>query len=168
MNIKFKHDIPLEKTLCFEELYSENLQLTLEVKNELKELGCKFIYLLDGYTDELIGETYFIPLDDLEDEEPDEHQLEDGLEKWYGKNAVYVYSTTILPKFQGKGYASLLKSYFYGFMSTQIFDYAIGHARVSSGSLELNKKFGANEIMNFENWFQTGESFVMYVKDLKK
>jgi hypothetical protein len=78
-----------------------------------------------------------------------------------------VYSTTILPKFQGKGYANILKAYFYGFMSTQNYDYILGHARISSGSLKLNEKFGAKQIQEFEDWFKTGETFVLYVNKLK-
>ena len=166
MRIAFKHDLPIEDTMQFEVPYPIELQLDLEYKQELKDRGAKFIYLVDADTNELVAETYFIPLDELKYDESSEHQLEDGLDNWYGKNAIYVYGTTVLPNYQGKGYASLLKAYFYGFLSTQNYELVLGHARISSGSFALNEKFGAKQLEVFENWYETGDPYVLYLKIL--
>lgn len=165
MKLSFVHNLPLAETMQFEEIYPTNLQLDIEVKQWIKDNGGEFIYMKDEDTGIIIGETYFIPVDELEYEEPTELQLEDGLDGWYGKNALYVYSTSILPEYQKQGLGKVLKSYFYGFIKTSQYDYVIGHAR-RNGSIQLNEFFGAEVIDEFENWFQTGETVSMYKKAL--
>lgn len=166
MTLQFKKNIPLEETLVFEEIYPENLQMDLETKQELLDEGALFLYVIDKETGKLIGETYSIPLDNMKDWDVDEHQPEDGLENWYGKNAVYVYSTTILPEYQGKKLGEILKAYFLGMAESQ-FDYVVGHAR-QGASIHLNKKFGAKVEQPFDNWYQTGETFYLYSLKLKE
>src|SRR5690242_10371458 len=114
MSVKFTSNIDLGKSLVFESIYPENLQWDLKSKQELKDDGTEFIYMVDSETNELIGEAYFLPLDNMKDWEPDEEQLEDGLNGWYGKNCVYAFSTTILTEYQHKGYGKILKAYCLG------------------------------------------------------
>lgn len=165
MKLSFVHNLPLSETMQFEDVYPQNLKLDLEFKQWIKDNGGEFIYMKDEDMGNIIGETYFIPVDELEAEESSELQLEDGLDEWYGKNALYVYSTTILPEYQKQGLGRILKAYFYGFIKTSQYDYVIGHAR-RNGSIELNEFFGAEVIGEFENWFQTGETVTMYKKSL--
>lgn len=165
MTLKFTYDVPLEGSLIFEKVYPETLQWDLEGKQELKDGGAEFIYLVDAETDELIGEAYFLPLDNMKDWDADEEQLEDGLDKWYGKNCVYPFSTTILPEHQNKGYGKILKAYCLGIWKERGFEYAVGHAR-TGGSMKLQLSFGAKMIGKFDNWYQTGETYNLYLQKL--
>lgn len=163
MTLKFTQDVSLPDSMVFEEIYPEELQVDVEYKQELKDKGCEFIYMIDEETGEMIGETYFIPLDNLKDEEPDELQLEDGLDPYYGKNLIYCYSTTILPKFQNQGFGKILKSHLYGYISAKGYAGSIAHAK-QGPSIQLNTFFGAKIIGSFENWFQTGITHLLYLK----
>jgi hypothetical protein len=91
----FLHQWPIEDTMVFEDIYPDNLKISLSEKLNLKDLGAEFIYIQDIETKKVIGETYFIAIDDLTEELP-------GLAEWKNKNAVYVYSTTILPSYSVK------------------------------------------------------------------
>ena len=165
MSIKFTKEVSIEDSLVFEKVYPENLQWGLSDKEQLKEDGVEFLYMVDGETGSLIGEAYYIPLDEMKDWEPDEEQTEDGLNDWYGKNAMYPFSTTILTDFQGKGYGKLLKSYCLGLWKSMGYDFAVGHAR-DGASLKLQEYFGAKVIDKFSNWYQTGEIYNLYLQKL--
>ena len=157
MKIKFIHDWPLEETLVFEDQYSDDLKIDLAYKKEFKALGGEFIYILDAESNVPIGETYFIEVKKLNED------LQ-GLSHWLKKNAVYVYSTTILPQYQHKGFGKILKAYFLGYVRTK-YRYAIGHAR-ENGSIKLNKNFGAQIISEEINWQNSGETYYFYNIDL--
>ena len=161
MRIKFTNDVSLEDSLVFESIYPENLQWDLEGKQELKDDGTEFLYMVDGDTGALIGEAYFLPLDTMEEWPADEEQAEDGLGPWYGKNAIYPFSTTILTEYQNKGYGKLLKSYCLGLWKARGYDYAVGHAR-DGASMKLQEYFGAEVVETFDNWFLTGETYYLY------
>ena len=165
MKIKFTNDVSLEDSLVFEKVYPENLQWDLDGKQELKDDGTEFLYMVDADTGELIGEAYFLPLDTMEDWPADEEQAEDGLGPWDGKNAIYPFSTTILPKFQGKGLGKILKSYCLGLWKARGYDYAVGHAR-DGASTGLQESFGAEVIGRFDNWYGTHESYNLYLQKL--
>lgn len=165
MRIKFTSDVSLEDSLVFESVYPENLQWDLEGKQELKDDGTEFLYMVDADTGELIGEAYFLPLDTMKDWSADEEQPEDGLGPYYGKNAMYAFSTTILPAYQGKGYGRLMKSYCLGYWKGNGFNLAVGHAR-DGASLFLQEFFGAEVVERFDNWYQTGETYNLYLQQL--
>lgn len=165
MSVKFTKDVSLESSLIFESVYPENLQWSLEDKQELKDDGTEFMYMEDAETGELIGEAYFLPLDTMKEWPADEEQPEDGLGPWYGENCVYAFSTTILPDFQGKGYGKLLKAYCLGLWKERGFEYAVGHAR-DGASMGLQEYFGAKSIGRFDNWYQTGETYNLYLQKL--
>lgn len=165
MKIKFTDDVSLEDSVVFERVYPENLQWDIEEKQELKDDGVEFLYMIDAETGDLIGEAYFIPLDTMEDWPPDEEQKEDGLEPYYGKNAMYAFSTTILPQYQGKGYGRILKSYCLGLWKGRGFDLAVGHAR-DGASLGLQESFGAKSIARFDDWYGTGETYNLYLQKI--
>lgn len=165
MCIKFTNDVSLEDSLVFEQVYPENLQWDLEGKQELKDEGTEFLYMVDEDSGELMGEAYFLPLDNMKDWPPDEEQSEDGLGPYYGKNAMYASSTTILPKYQGKGYGRLLKAYCLGLWKGRGFELALGHAR-DGASLSLQEFFGGKTVERFSNWFQTNECYNLYLQKL--
>src|ERR1700744_3027617 len=145
MRIKFTNEVSIEDSLVFESVYPENLQWDLEGKQELKDEGAEFLYMIDGDTGDLIGEAYFLPLDTMKDWDADEEQPADGLGPYYGKNAIYPYSTTILPEYQNKGYGKLLKAYCLGLWKARGYDLAVGHAR-DGASMKLQEYFGAESI----------------------
>ena len=165
MKIGFTNEVSIEDSLVFEKVYPENLQWNLEDKNELKEDGVEFLYMKDGDTNELVGEAYFIPLDDMKDWPPDEEQEEDGLGPYYDKNAMYAFSTTILPEFQGKGYGKILKAYCLGLWKGRGFDLAVGHAR-DGVSLALQEGFGAKVVETFLMWYGGSEPYNLYIQAL--
>jgi len=153
MKIAFVHDWPLRETLIFEEQYSDDLKIDLAYKQELKAMGAEFIYILDADLNTLIGETYFIEIEKLDEDLSD-------ISRWTNKNAVYVYSTTILPKYQNKGFGKILKSYFLGYAKAN-YAYVLGHAK-ENASIKLNKYFGAEIIREERNWHGSGETFYFY------
>lgn len=165
MNIIFTDEVSLQDSLIFEKVYPENLQWDLEGKQELKDEGAKFLYLKDAETGALIGESYFLPLDNMNDWDADEEQPEDGLTNWYGKNCMYAFSTTILPEYQSKGYGKILKAYCLGLWKQMGFDAAVGHAR-DGASIKLQLFFGAKVESRFDNWYLTGETYNMYFQKL--
>lgn len=165
MSIKFTNDVSLEESLVFESVYPDNLQWDLAGKQELKDDGTEFLYMIDGNTGELIGEAYFLPLDTMEEWPADDEQVEDGLGPWYWKNCIYAFSTTILKSYQGNGYGKILKAYCLGLWKARGYDYAIGHAR-DGASMGLQEYFGAKVIAHFDNWYQTGETYNLYLQNL--
>lgn len=165
MKIKFTNDVSFEDSLIFEKVYPENLQWDLEGKQELKDDGTEFLYMVDADTGELIGEAYFLPLDAMKDWPADEEQSEDGLEPYYGKNAMYAFSTTILPDYQGKGCGKILKAYCLGLWKARGFELSLGHAR-DGVSLKLQESFGANVVQTFPTWYGGTEPYSLYLQEL--
>ena len=55
MGIRFTNEVTLEDSLVFEKSYHENLQWDLDSKQELKDDGTEFLYMVDADTGELIG-----------------------------------------------------------------------------------------------------------------
>jgi GNAT superfamily N-acetyltransferase len=104
-----------------------------------------------------------VPVDALEDEEGEGAQ---DIEPYRSRNAIYVYSTTVLPRFQGRGFGRILKAYFLGAMSHAGFEIAIGHAR-EGRSFRLNKEFGAQFGAVHPNWYDTGEAYHFYTMPLR-
>lgn len=151
--ITFKLNLPINETMCFEDEYEPGLKLSAKNKQTLKDQGAEFIYLLCEETGELIGETYFIPVDKLKEKIK-------GLSKWKNCNAIYVYSTTILSKYQGKGYGSELKKYFLNRIRDK-FNFILGHAK-EGASWKLNQNFSAILIKKEQNWQGTGTPYNFY------
>src|ERR1700736_1718110 len=151
VSITFKFKYPISRTMAFEREHHQNLRLTLRDKSDLLKRAVAIWMFENG---RLVGEAYGMPLDG-KDEMPgcpqDPHSL-------------YCYSTTILGKYQGKGYGAILKAAFIGRVSRD-FQRIYGHARPGA-SQALNKKFGARMGKTFKNWFSTGEDYRIYVLKL--
>ena len=101
----------------------------------------------------------------MKDWPSDEEQPEDGLGPYYGHNAMYAFSTTILPEYQGKAYGKILKSYCLGLWKARGFDLALGHAR-DGISIKLQQSFGADVVETFPMWYKTEETYYLYLQKL--
>ena len=154
--ITFNHHLPITKSMIFEACFKESLRLGLREKREIILPGVGVWMSLDG---KLIGETYGICPVHLKEDIPGISELHINKIK-----SLYVYSTAILPKYRGNGYARMLKAYFIGYCRN-FYKHLIGHAR-EGASLELNKRFGAKVVRSFDDWYGTGETYRMYCLDL--
>jgi hypothetical protein len=149
--ITFRSKYPISRTMVFEREYHKNLRLTLPEKRDLLRRAI-VIWMFEG--GKLVGETYGISLDGADDLP--------GCPR--DRRSIYCYSNTILGKYKGKGYGSLLKAAFIGRVSRD-FRRIYGHARPGA-SQALNRKFGARFLSTHRNWFQTGEDYRLYVLPL--
>jgi GNAT superfamily N-acetyltransferase len=152
MFITFKYDLPLMDTTQFEAIYPDALQMDLPEKQVLRDaIDSVFVWMfIDG---ECIGEAYGVPLKSLD--EPVEG-LADA-----DQNAMYCYSNTILPDYQGKGLGKLLKAHWLGLVKGSGFATVYGHAR-PNGSQQLNDTFSVQWLGNFSDWYGTGETYKLY------
>ena len=154
MSLTFSHDVPLHETMVFDEQYEEVLQLTLEAKLDLLRHTIAIWLRSDG---ELAGEIYGLSpkrMWDECDEEIEDTETSDG-------DSLYVFSTTILPKFQGRGLATLLKAYFQGLATARGYKAIVGHA-TSPAMVRVNEKFGATFGPKHDNWYGTQRSAYFY------
>jgi GNAT superfamily N-acetyltransferase len=149
--ITFRFRYPISRTMAFEREYHPNLRLTLPEKRELLKRAITIWMLEDG---KLVGETYGVPWGGTTD----------MAELPRDPDGIYCFSNTILRKYQGKGYGSILKAAFIGRVSRD-FKRIWGHARPGA-SQALNKKFGARFLRTEKNWFQTGENYRLYLLPL--
>jgi hypothetical protein len=150
--ITFRSSYPIARTMAFEREYHPNLRLTLPEKREMLKRAITIWMCVAGH---LVGETYGIPLDER-DEMP-------GCPR--DPHSIYCYSNTILGGHKGKGHGSILKAAFIGRVS-QDFARIYGHARPGA-SQALNRKFGARFLGTYQNWFDTGEDYKLYVLALE-
>ena len=151
----------LRQTMIFEDIYHENLRMNADEKAELLE-GAEAVWLYELGSRQLIGETYGVSIRDALEEGEEGF---DDLLPFEDQKAIYVFSTTILPAFQGRGLGKILKAFFLGVVSRAGFDIVLGHAR-SGASLLLNRAFGAEIGAAHEDWYGTGETYSFYVVKL--
>jgi GNAT superfamily N-acetyltransferase len=147
MQITFDHAVAIDQTMIFDDQYEEVLQLTIESKRDLLR-HCITVWLrCDGA---LAGEIYGLSPkrmwvecgEDIEDTS----ETDDG--------SLYVFSTTILPAFHGRGLATILKAYFQGFAAARGYRAIVGHA-TSPAMVRVNEKFGATFGPIHEKWYGT-------------
>ena len=139
--------------MAFEREYHPNLRLTLSYKRAVLKDAIT-IWMFDR--GKLVGETYGFPLDGRD-------ELPEGCPR--DPHSIYCYSSTILGKYQGKGYGRILKAAFIGRVSRD-FRRIYGHARPGA-SQALNKSFGARLGRTYKNWYRTGEDYRIYVLALR-
>jgi ribosomal protein S18 acetylase RimI-like enzyme len=152
--VTFHRTCKLKDTMVFEKLFKPSLRLTFRDKKDLlfKECEWRTWMFING---QLMGETYAV-------------RLSKSTEKiegcnWFTKDSTaYIYSTAILPDYQGQGYGALLKAYFLGLLSAdKTLHYAVGHA-YEGASIRMCEHFGAIPMRRFNNWYKTGRSVVLY------
>jgi len=152
MKITFKYDLPLTETMQFEDIYPEELQMDLVEKQELRDgKGSIFVWM---FVDNVcVGEAYGVPLSSLD-------EVVEGLSD-ADPRAMYCYSNTVLPEYQGKGWGKMLKSHWLGLVKGKGFSTIYGHAR-PNGSQQLNDDFGVQWLEDFPDWYGTGETYKLY------
>lgn len=152
LKITFKNysQIALSDTMVFDEQYPEQLQFDEEEKKEVLE-GCSVAIwmFVDG---ELCGECYGTAVSNLDEEIPDVSEFSD---------AIYCDSTTILPKFQGRGLGKLLKDYYNELAFGAGFRTLIVHA-TSEAAVKLNIRYAAKFGAVHENWYGTERTAHFY------
>lgn len=154
--IKFDCCVPLERTIAFESVYPEALQLDVSEKKDLWDAtGSIFVWLfLNG---ELAGESYGVPLSSCGEPIEGLRTVSDSERR----SGIYCYSNTILPQFQKQGLGATLKAYWLGLAAGNGFEVVYGHARPGA-SQAVNAKFGAIFVGDFPDWYGTGETYKMY------
>jgi hypothetical protein len=153
--IRFQYDVPLEETMEFEAVYPQNLQMTLPAKRALlKTSGAVVVWMLvDGV---LAGESYGVPMEGFVSDMEGAHLVEDDPAR-----ALYCFSNTVLPAFQGRGFGAILKAHWLGLAAGHGFRVIYGHARPGA-SQGLNARFGARFLGDFPDWYGTGEIYRLY------
>ena len=152
MKITFKYDLPLNETMQFEAIYPDELQMDLVEKQELRDAkGSIFVWMF--VDDVCVGEAYGVPLSSLD-------EAVEGLAD-ADPRAMYCYSNTIMPDYQGKGWGKILKAHWLGFVKGAGFSLICGHAR-PNGSQQLNDDFGVQWLGDFPDWYGTGETYRLY------
>lgn len=147
MRLTFAHDVRVEETMIFDDQYEEVLQLTVEAKRDILRHTIVVWLRFDG---ELAGEIYGLSPKRMWD--ACHESIEDTLQT--DDRSLYVFSTTILPAFQGHGLATVLKAYFQGFAAARGYTAIVGHA-TSPAMVRVNEKFGATFGPAHEGWYGT-------------
>ncbi len=148
MKITFRSDVSLEATMVFEACYEPELAMKLADKAELRDTGWVAIWIfVDG---RLAGETYGIRLENL-DEEIEDCAAQDPA-------AIYCYSTTILPEFQGKGLSKIIKAFWLGMVHPAV---VVGHA-TAPAIRRIVEEFGAEILATHQSWYGTGREAAFY------
>jgi GNAT superfamily N-acetyltransferase len=150
MRLTFTHDVRIEETMIFDDRYEDVLQLTADEKRDLLRHTIAVWMYCDG---ELAGEIY--GLSPLRMSRDCGEEIEDTDES--DDTSLYVFSTTILPRFEGRGLATVLKAYFQGFAKARGYEAIVGHA-TSPAMVRINEKFGATFGPVHENWYGTRRS----------
>jgi len=157
-SLRFAQRWDVPQTLVFErECFHPNLRMTLSEKRELLRDALVF-WMHDGRA--LIGETYGSAIAAALDEDAEEEGHVDLL-PYRHRQAIYVYSTAIRPRWQGKGLSKILKAYFLGRAAQAGYRIAVGHAKEGRSSA-LNELFGARLLTRHPNWYGTGEPYWFY------
>jgi GNAT superfamily N-acetyltransferase len=149
--ITFRYDLKAKETRAFEKAYEKSLQLDDDEKQPILDRGLA-VWMYVGK--DLVGETYGIRVED------DDEEIEDTAGR--DPRDVYCYSTTILPKFQGKGYGKLLKAFWLGYVwAKRPGCTIIGHAS-SPAMLQINLQFGATVLAVHDGWYGTKRKAFFY------
>ena len=154
MRLTFTHDVDVEETMVFDDRYEEVLQLTVEAKRDLLRHTIVIWLRCDG---ELAGEIYGLSPKRMWD------ACHEGIEDTdeTDDRSLYVFSTTILPAFDGRGLATILKAYFQGFAAARGYTAIVGHA-TSAAMVRVNQKFGATFGPTHELWYGTTRTAHFY------
>lgn len=153
MRITFKTSYSVPETMPFEDIFEEELRLSIDEKMTLLSKSESGLWMLvDG---ELAGETYGIRLNKM-DEQIEDCENEEKL------TTIYCYSTALLPKFRGKGLGPILKAYWLGMLAKDDFtNRVVGHA-TSDQAAKLNLMFGAQFSVAHKNWYGTERTAHFY------
>lgn len=146
-----------------EKCFVPELQMT---EKEIKDSMCDkdaivFLALEDG---KLIGVTYGNLLQSTNLEWFDGH-WDPNTYSHYNEKTIYITSTAVLPEYRGKGIAIKLKIEMHKQLKKEKFKYVIGHA-YEGAMINICKMFGGKIIKKFINWYDSGETHLLYEIDL--
>ena len=150
-----------------ENIFHEDIRETWEDKLEnLINSKCALLCMVDH---RIIGEAYTLDADFMRAEDDEDYDdfkhlnaICDMMEK---ENALYLSSLAVLHQYKGNGIAS-------GFMQMIIADakhkkhtaiYSHAH---EGASTYLHEKFGGKALLKRENWFDTGDTYILYKIEL--
>lgn len=151
----------IRETMYFEDCHKDVFRLSGEDKFELDDIGAKFCWFFDHETIKPVGEIIYIDVDKMRIILRANEKSDFGLNYFSGKRAAYVYRTTVLPEYRGRGIGKCLKKYAMEDMKNEGYEYCCGHSRHGISSL-LNKSLGAIFLKKYDNWFDTGEPYFLY------
>lgn len=166
IRLAFTDRWPLRETLVFERRYHPNLAYSLGDKRALlREAGVLVVWMYEpGRQRRLIGESYGAPVRVFLGEDDDEGK--DDVRPFAKERVLYVYSTTVLPQDEGRGFGRILKAYLLGRAVEAGYRWVVGHAK-EGASVALNQRFGAKLGRRHPNWADTGEPYRFYALKLR-
>lgn len=168
IRVAFTDHWALRETMVFERRYHRGLAMSLADKRDLlRERGAIAVWMYAPgrrRRRRLIGESYGIPVRALLAEDDDGEGDED-LQPFTKERALYVYSTTVLRRYEGRGLGTILKAYVLGRAFEAGYRWAIGHAK-EGASVALNLRFGAELGRRHANWYGTGDAYRFYMLKL--
>ena len=138
--------------------------LTPVIVNAVNAAGALKVWMYEPHRRQLIGETYGVPVQAVLAEEDNEGKAD--LRPFARQRALYVYSTTILRPYEGRGRGAILKAYLLGRAFEAGYRWVVGHAK-EGASVALNRRFGAALRRRHANWYGTGEPYRFYVRKLR-
>jgi GNAT superfamily N-acetyltransferase len=158
---------PLRDTMVFERRYHRQLAMSLAEKRDLmRERGLVAVWMYaPGRRRRLLGESYGIPVRAVLAEDDDGEGDEDLL-PFAKEGALYVYSTTVVRRYEGRGLGTILKAYVLGRAFEAGYRWVVGHAR-EGASVALNVRFGTELRQRHANWYGTGDAYRFYVLRLR-
>jgi len=167
VRLAFTDRWPLRETMVFERRYHQELAMSLADKRDLlqeRDVLAVWMYVPGPRRRRLIGETYGVPVQAvLADEDPEGRA---DLRPFANRRAFYVFSTTILLQYEGRGLGAILKAYLLGRALEAGYQWVVGHAK-EGASVALNRRFGAELRRRHPNWYGTGEPYRFYVLRLR-
>jgi GNAT superfamily N-acetyltransferase len=166
IRVAFTDRWPLRETMVFERRYHSELAMSLADKRDLlQERNVLAVWMyVPGRRRRLIGETYGVPVQVvLADEDPEGKA---DLQPFAKRRAFYVFSTTILRRYEGKGLGAILKAYLLGRAFEGGHRWVVGHAK-EGASVALNLRFGAKLGRRHANWYGSGQPFRFYALKLR-
>ena len=148
--LSFRTSMPIGETMDFEALYEPQLAMELEEKTALlREPGAIALWMFVGGI--LAGETYGAPAPRAA---PSANDLE-------VVSVIDCYSTSLLPPFQGRNLAKILKAYWFGMARAAGHTHVAGQA-TTPAMLAVNLAFGAVVRGTRERYYGTSRTAYEY------
>jgi hypothetical protein len=157
--ITFSNYVPIQDTMVFEKMFEKELRLTFEnKKNIVMDSVCAWMFV----GGKLAGEIYSISAKKMLVMEPENMEDLDDLRYLTDKTA-YLYSISVLDKFQGHSYGELMYAYHLGQLYTH-YNKLVGHATDCGATAHIAQKFGACMMQDcvHKNWYDTDRTARFY------
>jgi GNAT superfamily N-acetyltransferase len=154
----------------FEKVYPEELRMTAREKQEFfseqyNSLGIWMTLQREGDIPVWVAETFGTIARDLYDPGDTDQRFQGDVKQYPG--SFYIYSTTVLPAFQGKGYAHMLRAYLLGILRASTrYTRISGHATTRK-MLHIAQEFGAVPVGEaHDGWYGSPRTAQFYVGDI--